>query len=185
MKKTLLSIVVASTLFSVANDNFVLVIDEKDSNYEINNGSYRTVESAWADSGAHFNCEYNTEVDDVYSGKSYTSDGTCKQEQTRTVTIYFTPPFSEEHVHNVSTETKTIDKSVNGESLIGVHTESSCKNALSFDSSFRNQNDIYKISSNGQEVNVYCDMTADGGGWTLVGVVANDDTHHWSFDSTA
>ena len=36
--------------------------------------------------------------------------------------------------------------------------------------------------SNGETFAVYCDMTTDNGGWTLVAVVANGDDQHWTFD---
>jgi hypothetical protein len=46
------------------------------------------------------------------------------------------------------------------------------------------QSGTYSIDPDGDgpsaPLDVYCDMSSDGGGWTLIGVVANDGSRHWN-----
>lgn len=50
----------------------------------------------------------------------------------------------------------------------------------------KSQNGVYTIFSNdgASSYDVYCDMVADGGGWTLTAVIANGDGNSWVFGDT-
>ena len=51
-----------------------------------------------------------------------------------------------------------------------------CKDILASDSSL--SSGLYTVLSDGNPIETWCDMTTDGGGWTLVGYSYNDSTIH-------
>lgn len=70
-----------------------------------------------------------------------------------------------------------IDDSV--ESITGELVLSSCKEILS--NSHSRGDDYYTINTNGTEIETICDMTTDGGGWTLVASMADDNQNYWTW----
>jgi cysteine-rich repeat protein len=65
---------------------------------------------------------------------------------------------------------------------------SSCKNWLEHNPG--STDNTYTIDPDGaagssQPINVFCHMSKDGGGWTLVFVASDDDTHTWTWNNRA
>lgn len=67
------------------------------------------------------------------------------------------------------------------EELTGVFVLNDCKSIL--DDNHSRGNDIYTINEGGEEFDVRCDMTTDGGGWTLVASMADDSNHYWTWNN--
>ena len=58
---------------------------------------------------------------------------------------------------------------------------SSCKEIL--DGGYSTGSGVYTIRINGTTFDAYCNMVADGGGWTLIGSKINNSIHVWTYNN--
>lgn len=138
MKKIILASLMCGS-FVYAGTYHTLIKKSPNTNYEIN--------VAFASKG--ITCTTFTPLEnEVYKGQSFTQTGSnCTEE-----------------LESSSGSTKTVPAENQTYSKTGDLLLSSCKEIL--DNSHSVGDGIYPITYSGYEINVECDMTTDGGGWT-------------------
>lgn len=155
--------------------NFVIVISEDNNNYS--SGIYtETVDNPeWT--LINTSCENDKEPSDIYYNQTDTQETICIEEFQRIVTT--TKTYEDGRIiSSTSTENynNTLDPTY--QTITGTHTESSCKNIL--DNNYSIGDGIYTIY-NSKNYEVYCEMTTNGGGWTMAfAQFEADPTYNWN-----
>jgi hypothetical protein len=151
MKKTILSTLILSCFsFSYAED-FNVIIKSNEVSYEV---------SSWIDTG-NVQCNNISPLEnEIYKGTNFIQEHKdCSKEQKKSKT---------EDYRWVSIEGYTENK-------IGTLLLNNCSQILS--NGFGSSDGIYEVSNNGNDFEVLCDMTTDGGGWTLVSYAGSINTN--------
>lgn len=137
----------------------------------------RTEYSEWTNVEDVYDCEdWSPLTSDVYTGTNFTQNRSCKQKQERDKDVY--------NVWYDGSETTDNDNSLVEENVIsvaetndttGTFIAKSCKEILNSQGS--TGDGLYTINLDSTNRSVFCDMTTDGGGWT---VVADQDLYFTS-----
>lgn len=175
MKKIILTTIFTTNIVFAAD--YVIRVDEN-ANYVLSSSPDEIITSDWIDMGITYDCVNTIDTNNYYKDIEFTQTEECSQDQTRTITSKKDGIVLSEVVEN-QTVLRTEDI-VN----YGTHVENNCNNALQFDNTL--SSGVYEIYYNNKSYNVYCNMTDDDGGWTLVYKknkgVSNDPRDLW--DST-
>lgn len=142
-KKILITGIISYSIFSMANNNFIMFIDQDNETYRIS--------QVFSDTGETKCNNISPLSNEIYKGKTFTqSFSDCAKKQTTVAGATRWIAIDDYSIENV-----------NGELLL-----SNCSQILS--GGHYSTDGVYPITNNGSEINVRCDMTTDGGGWTLV-----------------
>lgn len=166
MKMKYLSFAVISglALSSFAKDDFVVIVDKENSNYEVGVFFDNVETTEWA-FDSETNCSLNYDNNDIYKDIPFNQIETCDNIEKRTITTTRTYENGTEEIISIVNETQTIiDVSKEPVSAIGSHLESTCKNVLNFNNDL--PTGVYTILVNSNETQAYCEMDTAGGGWT-------------------
>jgi hypothetical protein len=162
-KKRILVSAIALVSISSANQ-FKIIIDGEDVSYIADKPvSSDTTYTEWTRTG-ETNCSFSPLDSNVYSGESFNQDKTCDILESRiaTTTVTYksgktvTEDKTESRV-NPTPETTQITST-------GTHLEANCKDIKAFDNSLVSNKNYPLVGGS----TAFCDMTTDGGGWTLV-----------------
>lgn len=141
---------------------FNMVVNKSKNNYDIIE-ILDTVISEWENTGTIHNCTPTLDPNDYYNGMTFTQIDDCDQKQEQTTT-------TAKKINGELQETTTIEERIitvqNEYDLNGLFIASSCKDIL--DSHGSIGDDYYQIRTDSANRSVFCDMTTDGGGWTIV-----------------
>jgi hypothetical protein len=166
-KKYLVSALsVAIAIPAIAAQNYVVVVDSNDVDYEVGGFSDSVEYSEWVFSH-ETNCSFDKDPTEFYKNISFQKVETCENVENRTKTTTRTYNNGTEEVISVEEETQIVlGEAKDPVNDIGTHVESSCKGVKEFDSSL--DTGVYRISLSGTEFDAHCEMGEFGGGWTLV-----------------
>lgn len=163
MKK--INLITTAMLFSlpVFSNDFVIVIENNSAN-EYFYGDYLDTNETSDWEIVSTTCSYDKETDDVYYQTNFIQTETCIENIERTVKI--TRTYEDGSSEIISNETETDQNTYQyTNTLEGTYISDSCKDIL--DKGFSTGNGVYTIN-NSKYYDVYCDMTTNDGGWTLV-----------------
>lgn len=168
MKINLLIISIIASYISIA-DNYNVIIKKND--YDVVESYERIIETGeWENDGAE-SCFVDLYESDFYYNESFSQTEICNQDQTQTVTHKNKYQDGTEKVVKVETNYRTIETKNETKQLTGTHLEKDCNAIKLFNSDL--PDGIYRVNliSN---LDVVCDMTTDGGGWTKVSNVGSN-----------
>lgn len=167
MKKNILAFIAFSASITGASQ-FNIILDPTQNHYDIIEGFSDSISySEWSSKSIN-NCKEkdfdNNRTLDHYYGESFLQEQICDDNQERTATTIRTYKDGRTEILRTNTEKQILDVEQSN-SAIGIHTENSCLNILN--NGFSKGNEDYYIQTNSEAFVVRCDMTTDGGGWTL------------------
>lgn len=164
LKKGIITCSILAAVCASAKEYVIIVQDTDTVNYEKEIGYTETVTySNWIDVGSP-NCNVDKEASTVYYGQSFSQTESCTQDQERTVTT--TKDYNNGYQETlVEQESNTLILTPTTNTITGTHLEKTCKDVKTFDASLT---DGYYTINPSTNMNVYCDMTTSGGGWTVV-----------------
>lgn len=141
MKKTIISIAIISAFIAQADGQFAIIVDKKNNNYTVDN---------YKETGNVLCNDISPLVEDIYKDKDFVqTHSQCKKET----------------VNNSGTIVwKDIDDYTTNEK--GNLLLNNCTQILNGGHS--EGDGTYTVLNNSSEIDVTCDMTTNGGGWTLV-----------------
>lgn len=152
--KILIGITMALSTSAFA-DNFKVIVKSDEVSYSIG--------SAFLPTGEITCNTFSPSENTVYKGTMFSqSQSNCK-----------------ERFENEEGLEKFVDSPDKTENVEGSLVLSSCL-AIMNDGHSRG-NDYYTINTNGSDFETICDMTTEGGGWTLVGAMADDGQDYWTW----
>lgn len=161
-KRILVSAIAVASISSASQ--FKIIIDGEDFSYIADKPvSSDITYTEWTRTG-ETNCIFSPLDSNVYSGESFNQDKTCDILESRiaTTTVTYksgktvTEDKTESRV-NPTPETTQITST-------GTHLEANCKDIKAFDNSLISNKNYPLVGGS----TAFCDMTTDGGGWTLV-----------------
>tara|TARA_Y100001960_G_C14781601_1_gene887228 strand:+ start:9686 stop:10084 length:399 start_codon:yes stop_codon:yes gene_type:complete len=130
MKLNKIALLLSTVCFTSQASNFVTIIDQEKSNYEV--GGFETIieHTNWV-FDREDNCSYDKNEEDYYYGVPFTKIKTCDQLETRTKTVKIVYNSGFEEVLSTTKEERISGQlSKAPESTIGTHLEASCKDAV-------------------------------------------------------
>jgi len=128
-------------------------------------GSQRTEYTNWLDSGVHYSCNtFSPLVSTAYTGTNLIQNRNCSQDQERTKTVYDIWADNSETISSTNIETQVLNEN-EAQNTTGTLVLSTCNDILT--NGHSRGDDTYRISFNGG-MDVTCDMTRNGGGWTQI-----------------
>lgn len=143
-------------------DQFNIVVNKLNNQYDVVQ-ILDTIVGDWVDTGNIFDCSKTLNAEDYYNGVVFKQIENCSQNQEQQTTTGKKINGIEHTV--TTTESRTI--SVNNEyDENGLFVAHSCKDVLNSHGSVGDG--LYQINTDGNNRSVFCDMTTDGGGWTIV-----------------
>ncbi len=158
MKKTIISISIASTMISYAADFNVVIKKEE--------GFTSVPIPLYTDTGNERCKTFSPENNEYYKDTEFSQiQSDCEKEQSSSEGQTRWLPIS---------ETKT-------ETSFGTLVLNDCKDIKANDHD--RGNGIYIVNYNSIEEDVYCNMDINGGGWTLTAVKANDNNDYWTWNN--
>lgn len=161
MKKGLV-LAISMLSYSVMAANFAIVIENEDkTKYDVGNYTDETIDTGWLDVSTP-SCSYDVLESDIYYGKSFNQTESCDKDQERTVSVQRTYYNGTKKIISSEVSERVYSYS-NTESKTGTHLEKSCISILG--NGYGSTSGIYRISNG---LDVYCDQTSQGGGWTLI-----------------
>lgn len=164
MKNNLLLIVSFGCL-SASAATYNVFVNKDSSDYVIDLYYNDTISySEWSNNSNIHSCIGMENTDNYYYGQSFDQNQNCLQEQERVATKTREYNDGSTEVVSTTTEYQNID-TTRVVTAYGTHTENSCKNILA--QGYSIGDGTYTIQTNNEPFNVVCDMTTDGGGWTL------------------
>ena len=137
------------------------IITQRSNKFEV--GGFETIveDSGWQNKGLEY-CSFDLLEDDIYFGKTAIQTETCTQEQERIIITKNVYDSGETIIVKEEKSTQELE-TISQRQITGTHIEKSCNKILM--NNYSIGDDVYRITSG---IDVYCDMTTDGGGWTLV-----------------
>ncbi len=164
MKKRFLATLILATISSHATENnYVIVVSEKENNYEVRTAQTVTEYTSWENIGEQ-QCSVDISVGSVYYGTTFKQKETCVQNIKRDEILKYVYDDGTERIIS-STVINDFDTVISNHDLTGTHLEETCKDILN--NSHSRGTGEYVISQSGNPT-VYCEMNRNGGGWMRV-----------------
>lgn len=160
MKKTILSMLILSSASTFANNSFKVIISSEANDYEVGGFTIEKTYSEWAEKTK--TCVTDITESDLYFNDTAEQTESCDLTEERTVTTKMVYDSGSEEVISVEKKTRDINTETK-QNITGTHTENSCNDILN--NNYSKGDGVYRITSG---IDVYCDQTTNGGGWTLI-----------------
>lgn len=170
MNKNILLVLPVFILATPAIADFVIRIDDTNNEYVISNYTKTTTFTDWIDYEEPFDCTEDITESDVYYGYTALQTSICSKKQSRERTITKTYEDGTEEV-TIETFYQTLTNQSIEETITGTHLENNCKDIN--DNGYSSGNGLYTLSNATLNFDAYCEMTIDGGGWTLLMTESN------------